>query len=95
MDGNMKNHRDVCLATEAGYAKFNGLPGKVKTGCPNTPHLNSRFCSVHTPTAFNPEGESTAAVNVETKGQHKKTTRNTTFYQASLNSTYICTQTHC
>ena len=27
MDGNMKNHRDVCAAQEAGYAQFSGLPG--------------------------------------------------------------------
>ena len=24
MDGNMKNHRDVCAAQEAGYAQFSG-----------------------------------------------------------------------
>lgn len=33
MDGNMKNHRDVCKATEAGFTKFDGLPGQVKIGC--------------------------------------------------------------
>ena len=30
LDGNMKNHRDVCAAREAGYAQFHGLPGEVK-----------------------------------------------------------------
>jgi hypothetical protein len=49
----MKNHRDVCAAQEAGYAEFNGLLGKVKTGCPNTPQLKSRYCPAHAPTAFN------------------------------------------
>ena len=43
----------ACAAQEAGYAEFDGLPGKVKTGCPNTPQLKSRYCPAHTPTAFN------------------------------------------
>ena len=37
--GNMKNHRDVCLATNAGYTEYNGLP--VRTGCPNSPDYKS------------------------------------------------------
>lgn len=49
IDGNMKNHRDVCLATHAGYAEYKGLPGMVRTGCPNTPDYMSRFCSLHKP----------------------------------------------
>lgn len=56
IDGNMKHHREVCLAQEAGYVEFNGLPGKVKTGCPNTPQLKSRYCPLHTPTAFKLQG---------------------------------------
>ena len=91
----MKNHRDVCLAREAGYAEFSGLPGKVKTGCPNTPQLKSRYCSSHTPTAFMPRGESdsteTALVSVQATPSKddeqiafinaKKITRQSTFYQ--------------
>lgn len=49
MDGNLKNHRDVCLAKEAGYVTYQGLPGKVKTGCVLTPDLRSRYCSLHKP----------------------------------------------
>ena len=49
LDGNMKNHRDVCCATYAGYAEFSGLPGRVRTGCPNTPAFKSPYCSVHKP----------------------------------------------
>jgi len=26
VDGNMKNHRDVCKAKDAGYMEFDGLP---------------------------------------------------------------------
>jgi len=35
----MKNHQDVCYSKDAGYIEYNGLPGKVKAGCPNTPEL--------------------------------------------------------
>ena len=31
VDGNMKNHCDICLATKAGYAEYKGLPGRVQT----------------------------------------------------------------
>ena len=31
LDGNMKNSRQVCFATEAGHTEFNGLPGTVQT----------------------------------------------------------------
>lgn len=33
-----------------------GLPGRVKTGCTNTPLLRSRYCAVRTPTAFTSVG---------------------------------------
>ena len=49
VDGNLKNHRDVCMATEAGYVTFQGLPEKVKTGCALTPELRSQYCSLHKP----------------------------------------------
>ena len=51
----MKNHRHVCFAKEAGYAEYKGLPGKIQTGCPNTPDLKSRLCSKHRPTAVTPQ----------------------------------------
>ena len=49
LDGNMKNNREVCYAVDAGYAEFRGLPGKIKTGCINTPAFKSRYCSIHIP----------------------------------------------
>ena len=49
IDGNMKNHRDVCSATAAGYVEFKGLPGRVQSGCPNTPDYKSRYCLLHKP----------------------------------------------
>ena len=94
LDGNMKNYRDVCLAREAGYAEFNGLIGRVKTGCPSTPQLQSRYCSSHTPTAFTPQGDSDCPGNEESMQatslkddeqlafiSAKKVTRQNTFYQ--------------
>ena len=50
----MKNHRDVCAAKEAGYAEFEGLTGKVKTGCTNIPQLMSHYCRKHIHITFTP-----------------------------------------
>ena len=55
LDGNIKNHRDVCLATYAGYVEYKGLPGKVQTGCPNTPAHKSPYCSLHKPVIAVPQ----------------------------------------
>lgn len=55
LDGNMKNSREVCFATRAGYAEFSGLPGKVSTGCPNTPAFKSRYCTLHSPITVTPK----------------------------------------
>lgn len=49
IDGNLKNHRSVCAASEAGFIEYDGLPGYVKSGCTNTPEQTSRFCSIHKP----------------------------------------------
>ena len=49
IDGNFKNHRDICMATEAGFVTFQGLPGQIKTGCLMTPDYKSRYCSLHKP----------------------------------------------
>ena len=49
VDGNMKNHCDVCLPTKAGYAEYKGLPGRIQTGCPNSPDYQSQFCQLHKP----------------------------------------------
>lgn len=51
LDGNMKNHRDVCMAKDAGYIEFDGILGSVKTGCQASPNYKSRFCAKHTPHA--------------------------------------------
>jgi len=43
----MKNRRDVCLAKDAGFIQYPGLPGHIKSGCMATPAFKSRYCSEH------------------------------------------------
>ena len=50
VDGNKKNHDDVCLAGNAGYAEY--IPGRVQTGCPNSPVYKTQFC-LHKPNLLN------------------------------------------
>jgi len=45
----MKNRRDVCAASEAGFIEFEGLPGAIKTGCPLSPGYQSKYCYEHAP----------------------------------------------
>lgn len=45
----MKNRRDVCAATEAGYIQYEDLMGAIKTGCQLSPLQNSKFCYYHAP----------------------------------------------
>ena len=48
IDGNLKNRRDICACTSAGLT-FDGLPGKIKTGCQLTPAWHSKYCHDHAP----------------------------------------------
>ena len=61
IDGNLKNHRSVCAASEAGFIEYDGSPGHVKSGCTNTPLQTCPFCSIHKPCVL---------VNIS-KSQHK------------------------
>lgn len=45
----MKNRRDICAATEAGFAEYIGLLGTIKTGCQQAPAYQSKFCYYHSP----------------------------------------------
>lgn len=80
-DGNMKKYRDVCFAKEAGYVEYEGLPGKIGTGC-----------SKHNPTVVLPEQEGCSldkAVPVQSEEQQgiiigKKTTRQSTVYEVEV-----------
>ena len=96
IDGNMKNHRDVCSATMAGYMEYMGLPGRVTTGCTNTPDFKSRYCSLHKPTvsaraSLDEPGPSASHIS-EKESQvgmilSKRCTRTQTMYQVLLNFT--------
>ena len=50
----MKNRCDVCMARDAGYTTYEGLPGAIKTGCMNSPELGARLCSLHKVRACKP-----------------------------------------
>lgn len=47
----MKNRRNICAATEAGYTQYADLPGSIKTGCQLTPLASSKYCYYHAPRA--------------------------------------------
>ena len=88
LDGNCKNYRDVCNAREARYVEYEGLEGMVKTGCMNTPRLESRFCELHSPRVMNcvdgdevSSGRGKERVLVIIIG--KRETRSGTHYQVS------------
>ena len=84
LDGNQKNNRPVCAAEEAGYIEYASLPGKVKTGCMNSPEQQSKFCSVHKPrhmqshdSVYKGDSDGRVAESI----LRKKETRNGTYYE--------------
>lgn len=79
MDGIMKNH---CQATYAGYTEYDGLPGRVCTGCPNTPDYKSKYCKLHKPLAVVQEASSVEDQVGLIIG--KRMTRNSVLYQVRL-----------
>lgn len=91
IDGNIKNHRDVCSATEVGFITFQGLPGKVKTGCQLTPDVRSCYCSKHKPRiCIKPMDDTKASSKVDKEEDvaemiiAEKITRSATYYQVHL-----------
>ena len=79
LDGNMKNRRDVCAATKAGFVQYEGLPRAITTGCQLSPALQSKFCIHHTPRVAHMS--SSAKDNVIGLITNKKETRNGTYYE--------------
>ncbi len=88
----MKNRRAVCLAKDAGFIEYPGLPGHIKTGCMSSPQFKSRYCKQHVTRACCGEsGQGTtlsdpeASVPVESAVVEmllaKKETRGQTYYQ--------------
>jgi len=83
----MKNHRSVCAASEAGYIEYDGLPGRVKTGCTNTPEQKHRFCTLHKPRVLNSSCQSSKTAVIESI-LDKKETRSVTHFK-------VCIYCHC
>jgi hypothetical protein len=86
LDGNMKNNREVCYATRAGYTEFSGLVGQIATGCPNSPAFKSRYCTYHSPFAVSPQEEGSSPLSDQESQlaaiiTGKRLTRTSTFYQ--------------
>ena len=81
----MKNRRDVCAATEAGFIEYAGLPGTIKTGCQQTPAYQSKFCYEHSPRVGKCGEGTDQSVSVEDNVvvliTSKKQTRRGIYYQ--------------
>ena len=73
----MKNARQICAASNAGFVEYDGLAGMVRTGCMNTPDQKSRFCTAHKPRQLL-SNDSDGVIEMITA---KKITRSTNFYQ--------------
>lgn len=78
IDGNQKNKRSVCMATDAGFIEYPSLPGTLKTGCTKSPAFKSRFCSQHTPRICTSRPKYLAADDLETCIDKAETTTDTT-----------------
>ena len=90
----MKNYRDVCFAVNADYVEYKGLPGRVRTGCQNTPQYMSRYCGIHNPVVAIPQNiqldENAPNPSLSTTGEdqvglivNKRVTRRSTLYEVS------------
>lgn len=72
----------MCAAEEVGFVEYSGLPGKVKTGCMETPEQRSKFCSLHKPREMKAESTDSPAKHMVVESiLNKKETRSTTFYE--------------
>lgn len=85
LDGNLKNSRDVCAAQHAGFVEYSGLPGRVTTGCMESPEQSSKFCPQHvtrmSKTVRHRDDPDNRQGGVIEMILAKKVTRNNTFYQ--------------
>ena len=96
----MKNHRYVCYATNAGYTEYRGLPGRVRTGCPNTPAYKSVYCNVHKPVIAIPTGGDVSQNNRPSAEPVAlivgvRQLRNKTLYEVTVHETLFWVQIFC
>ena len=86
LDGNMKNRRDVCAASEAGFIEYESLPGAIKSGCQFSPGYQSKYCHEHAPrisqrTIAEDQASGHSEAGVVKLITAKKQTRKETYYQ--------------
>ena len=86
VDGNMKNRRDICAATHAGFTEYSGLPGALKTGCQHSPAYQSKFCYHHSPrvACMSTDENKTDSHRVVRLITNKKETRNGIYYEVYM-----------
>lgn len=77
----MKNQRNICAATEAGYIEYQHLPGAIKTGCQSSPLSTSKYCYQHAPRVCARDKTSQGLVKLITG---KKVTRNEVYYEVKV-----------
>ena len=81
LDGNQKNRRDVCFATEAGAIAYEGLPWTVKSGCQLSPSYRSKYCFHHAGRVCNDDSKSNKEEPVVMYIIGKRTTKSGVRYQ--------------
>ena len=75
------------LCINAGYMEYDGLPGKVRTGCPHTPQYMSRYCKPAIATVQNikPDDETPQSLTSHEDPVglivNKRVTRSSTLYE--------------
>ena len=97
----MKNRRDVCAATEAGYLEYEGLPEKIKSGCQLTPLQAHKCCYFHASRVSKPIDQHSTEGSQRADSEEgiikfiisKKTLRSGTHYQVIKIIKYIA-RTH-
>lgn len=77
----MKNCRDICAAEDAGFVEYAGLPGRVKTGCMESPEQRSKFCLHHKPRQRSDTGNQSCQGKIVEMILSKKSTRTSTVYE--------------
>lgn len=87
VDGNLKNNREVCAAVDAGFVEYPGLPGRVKTGCMETPEQQSKYCSDHKPRLLLGSDDRANGRIIEIV-LAKKETRQTVHYQVHIHEMF-------
>ena len=97
IDGNMKNRRNVCAASKAGFIQYDGLPGSITTGCQLSPLSRSRYCYYHAARSLSTKPPANADSDKDKPRQllvtGKRETRGGVYYQVTPCST-LCSHSN-